>query len=92
MASRVVFLVCLLVVLINTVYTAPPEEAKPLDCPAGEYYEKCSIAVCTRTCEHIRVSYPCPGIAPGCFMPECLCSDGKLRNDDGKCVSYKECL
>ncbi|XP_028160310.1 uncharacterized protein LOC114352784 [Ostrinia furnacalis] len=91
MIFRVVF-ICLFAVLINAVNSAPPEEAKPLNCPAGEYYEKCKIAVCYKTCTDIQIPPPCPSIAAGCFMPECLCNEDTFRNKEGKCVTYDECL
>ncbi|CAH0674075.1 unnamed protein product [Spodoptera exigua] len=80
----------LFVVVLTTVSAAPPDE-KPLKCPEGEYYIKCSLAECVQKCDHLRHPPACPSLLPTCYSPACLCNEGYLRNSKGKCISKSEC-
>ncbi|KAH9631091.1 hypothetical protein HF086_000134 [Spodoptera exigua] len=89
MASSVLS-VCLFVAILTVVSSAPADE-KPFDCPAGEYYLKCSQAMCFQKCEHLINLPACPSLHPSCFNPACLCDNGNLRNSEGQCVPPDEC-
>lgn len=62
-----------------------PEQ--PTECPDGEIYKNCGTA-CPDTCENYQdTDRECTEqCVKGCFCP-----DGKVRNDNGKCVLPEEC-
>ncbi|CAH0723623.1 unnamed protein product, partial [Brenthis ino] len=78
--------------LMSCVYSSPLQEQKPLDCPANEVYHKCSLEVCFKKCDDLRHPPPCPNISSDCYLPSCECKDDYLRNSEGVCVTYEECL
>ncbi|XP_022826199.1 venom peptide BmKAPI-like [Spodoptera litura] len=82
--------ICLFVVVLTIISAAPPDE-KPFDCKTDEYYLKCDLEVCLKTCEELKSPPPCPSIHPSCYSPACLCANGNLRNSEGKCVPAEQC-
>ncbi|XP_022826230.1 allergen Api m 6-like [Spodoptera litura] len=90
MASYILSVI-LFIVVLTVVSVAASEDETPFDCPANERYVKCQLAVCIKTCEHLRNMPPCPSIAAGCYKPACVCNHGFLRNLNGVCVRIVDC-
>uniref|UniRef100_A0A2H1WJ33 SFRICE_037323 n=1 Tax=Spodoptera frugiperda TaxID=7108 RepID=A0A2H1WJ33_SPOFR len=83
--------VFLFVAALTIVTAAATEDQTPFDCPKNERYVKCQLAVCIKTCDHLKNMPPCPAIAAGCYQPECVCDHGFLRNPNGVCVPIDDC-
>lgn len=63
-------------------------------CPKKERFEKCPAALCLpQTCDDLGIEIPClptdGGFCPG--GPGCICDDGLVRNEDGKCIPKRQC-
>lgn len=63
-------------------------------CPKYERYEKCPSAVCSpKRCD--QLGFPitdCSNPDDKCpSEPGCICIEGYVRNDKGRCVPLKEC-
>nr|QRN45218.1 zonadhesin-like 1 [Tineola bisselliella] len=69
-----------------------PEDC-PRDCGVNEYWDWCP-PTCPphQNCSVIWSKFSCSGDNPDCCAPQCRCYDGYYRNDNGKCVTVKECL
>ncbi|CAH4014757.1 unnamed protein product [Pieris brassicae] len=81
----------LLIFCIVSINAMTVDNGDALDCPANEKYVECELAVCEKYCTDLRTPIACPGLAPGCYRPACVCKDYWLRNKDGICVPYQDC-
>ncbi|XP_059058491.1 venom peptide BmKAPI-like [Achroia grisella] len=89
--SSYVFCICLFSVIANVVYLSPIDENKTFECAANERYIKCYHEICFRTCEHLENPFPCAAVSSDCYAPACLCLEGQLRDNNGKCIMSDQC-
>ncbi|CAB3243926.1 unnamed protein product [Arctia plantaginis] len=74
----------------------PENQCKP-QCPAGEIYEKCPDSSCKPlTCSQLGFPMQCTASleASGskCLgKPRCICANGNVRDDNGKCIPKQQC-
>ena len=54
-------------------------------CPENEKYTQCGAA-CVGTCSNQN-----PFICPAICLSGCVCNDGLVRSEDGKCIEPSEC-
>ncbi|XP_075970402.1 uncharacterized protein LOC142972888 isoform X3 [Anticarsia gemmatalis] len=73
----------------------PIDQCPEPECGEGQRYEKCPDALCEPlTCADVGFPVACPDYfneasCPG--PPQCVCTDNKVKDDDGNCIPRNEC-
>ncbi|XP_063890544.1 zonadhesin isoform X2 [Helicoverpa armigera] len=70
----------------------PKEQCPVPTCPSNEQFSDCTQVLCrAQYCTEKDGPVFCPSISEGSCQEGCVCKEGYLRDDDGKCVAESEC-